>query len=117
MVLFAFHLQPTYDMCADLHQTKSGASLVVAVGYALMLHLRKVPWLAKDIIWVMPDASCGLMDSMEAWVATYQTLVSPCILESHTCAANCSNANRPVLNIGTWSGCHSCCLACAQHKS
>jgi hypothetical protein len=42
-----------------------------------------VPWLAKDVIWVVPDASCGLVTSMDAWVHTYQSVVSAPAAQAH----------------------------------
>jgi hypothetical protein len=40
-----------------------------------MLHLRSAPWLAKDVVWVAADASCGLVEGVAAWVAEYQQTV------------------------------------------
>lgn len=28
-------------------------------------HLASVPWLAKDLLWIVPDARCGLLPSMQ----------------------------------------------------
>ncbi len=61
---------------ADFQQPADAAAFALALGHALLAHLGRVPWLAKDVIWVVPDASCGLVASMEAWVSTYQSVVS-----------------------------------------
>jgi hypothetical protein len=47
----------------------------VSTVHALLLHLRGAPWLAKDVIWVISDASCGLVEGVAAWVAEYQQTV------------------------------------------
>jgi hypothetical protein len=49
--------------------------LSLALGHALMTHLAHVPWLAKEVIWLLPDASCGLLAALQAWTHTYQLLV------------------------------------------
>jgi hypothetical protein len=59
----------------DFNQTSSGATLALSTLHALMLHLRSAPWLAKDVVWVAADASCGLVESVAAWVAEYQQTV------------------------------------------
>lgn len=28
-------------------------------------HLSQVPWLTKDVVWLVPDARCGLLPSVE----------------------------------------------------
>lgn len=39
----------------------------------MLYHLKhSAPWLAKDVVWVIPDASCGLVESMQAWTDAYQ---------------------------------------------
>ena len=38
-----------------------------------MVHLaHEARWLAKDVVWVLPDASCGALSSLQAWVQRYQ---------------------------------------------
>lgn len=49
--------------------------LALALGFALVTHLAATPWLAKELIWLLPDASCGLVGSVEAWAYTYQLQV------------------------------------------
>jgi len=49
-----------------------GVALALAVGTALLYHLQQsAPWLAKDVIWLLPDASCGLVESVAAWAQFY----------------------------------------------
>jgi hypothetical protein len=71
---------------ADFQQSRDAAAFVLALGHAVLAHLGRVPWLAKDVIWVIPDASCGLVASVDAWVATYQSLVRG--LHTHAHAHN-----------------------------
>lgn len=43
----------------------------------MLYHLKTAAlWLAKDVVWVIPDASCGLVESMQAWTDAYQHPVS-----------------------------------------
>ncbi|GBF97123.1 glycosylphosphatidylinositol anchor attachment [Raphidocelis subcapitata] len=67
-------LQP---FATDFNQTAAGASLAVSLVHALLLHLRSAPWLAKDVIWVVADASCGLVEGVAAWVGEYQQTPTP----------------------------------------
>ena len=48
-------------------QTSGATAAVLAVGSALTHHLKGVPWLARDFVWLIPDASCGLVHSAQAW--------------------------------------------------
>lgn len=61
--------QPSWHSQAEpcWNQTAAGATSVLAVGTILTLHLQSVPWLARDFVWLIPDASCGLLHSTQAW--------------------------------------------------
>jgi hypothetical protein len=38
-----------------------------------MRHLQGAKWLAKDVIWVLPDAACGgALHALSHWVHIYQ---------------------------------------------
>lgn len=78
-------LTVTNPPAADFQQSRKAASFALSLGHAIMAHLSKVPWLAKDVIWVVPDASCGLVTSMDAWVHTYQSVVSAASMMPHLC--------------------------------
>lgn len=56
-----------------------GAPLVLGAVALLLSHLRSSPhagWLAKDLIWVVPDARCeGSLAALEAWARAYQVRV------------------------------------------
>ena len=49
-------------------QSQAGGVLAVSVGVALSKYLASVPWLARDFFWVIPDPSCGLLHSTQAWI-------------------------------------------------
>ncbi|MEW5301775.1 MAG: hypothetical protein WDW36_004613 [Sanguina aurantia] len=50
----------------------AGAALVMGVASTLMAHLSTVHWLAKDIVWLVPDSSCGgSLNATMQWVAAY----------------------------------------------
>ena len=44
----------------------------LAVGLALTQYLAQVPWLARDFVWVIPDARCGLVESAAQWLQAQQ---------------------------------------------
>ncbi len=46
-------------------QQAEGTALALTLGHAVTSYLSGVPWLAKDIVWVLPDARCGLLESAE----------------------------------------------------
>ncbi|KAG2436661.1 hypothetical protein HXX76_006189 [Chlamydomonas incerta] len=60
-------------------QTAAGAELGLAAGAALALHLAAPAeaaggggrWLARDVLWVVPDLSCGVSACLAAWVDSY----------------------------------------------
>ncbi|WIA12567.1 hypothetical protein OEZ85_006228 [Tetradesmus obliquus] len=57
----------------DFEQDASGALLALALGAALLRHLgSSAPWLAKEVLWLLPDASCGLVPALQAWADAYQ---------------------------------------------
>ena len=45
-------------------------ALALALGHAVMAYLSDVAWLAKDVVWVLPDARCGIIDSAQVSDAT-----------------------------------------------
>ncbi|KAI8463809.1 MAG: hypothetical protein J3K34DRAFT_494099 [Monoraphidium minutum] len=59
------------------NQSAGGAALAVSTAHALLVHLRGAPWLAKDVIWLVADSSCGLVEGVAAWVAEYQQTPGP----------------------------------------
>ncbi len=48
-----------------------GSLLLLAGAQALMHHLRTVPWLSRDVVWVVPDARCGATASLSHWAAVH----------------------------------------------
>eukprot|EP00955_Chlamydomonas_euryale_P058541 357104-Chlamydomonas_euryale.AAC.6 len=48
----------------------------MGAGAMLAAHLGNVHWLAKDLVWLIPDARCGPLHTTAAWAAQYQTPVS-----------------------------------------
>lgn len=38
---------------------------MLGLAAAFIEHLSQAPWLAKDVVWLMPDARCGLLPSVE----------------------------------------------------
>jgi hypothetical protein len=40
-----------------------------------MTHLARASWLSKELIWLLPDSSCGLVASVQAWTDVYQLMV------------------------------------------
>lgn len=69
------HTRTATHNTTDFNQTAAGAALAVSTVYALALHLRGAAWLAKDVVWLVSDASCGLVEGVAAWVAEYQRTV------------------------------------------
>jgi hypothetical protein len=62
---------------ADYEQDASGALLALSLGATVLAHLGSAaPWLAKEVVWLLPDASCGLLAAMQAWADAYQRPVS-----------------------------------------
>ena len=41
-----------------------------------MAYLKRVPWLAKDVVWLLLDARCGLQESSQVVIAPAPTCVS-----------------------------------------
>lgn len=60
----------------DLHQSAGGAAVALGVAHLLTSFLSSVQWLAKDFIWIVPDASCGRIRSAESWVSAYDGRVA-----------------------------------------
>ena len=50
------------------------ASLLLGAGAMLVGHLGAVHWLAKDLVWVLPDTGCagGAQAGLQHWVQQYQ---------------------------------------------
>ena len=42
--------------------SRAANALSLELGRGLMLHMAKVPWLAKSLLWIVPDAACKLED-------------------------------------------------------
>ena len=58
---------------SDCHEHAAGSSLDSAAAkagihtaVAVLRYLQHAPWLAKDIIWVIPDVACGTLYAMQA---------------------------------------------------
>lgn len=66
----------------QLQQSAGGAALALGAGHLFMDYLRRVQWLAKDLIWLIPDAACGLQASADAWMAHYDGTGAPTLLPS-----------------------------------
>jgi hypothetical protein len=49
--------------------------LVAGLGLSLLGHLGRVRWLAKDVVWVVPDRACGGVEATQAWADTYASQV------------------------------------------
>ncbi|KAF6257683.1 hypothetical protein COO60DRAFT_1701734 [Scenedesmus sp. NREL 46B-D3] len=61
------------EFSTDFEQDAPGALLALALGSALLAHLGPAaPWLAKEVVWLLPDASCGLLQALQAWADAYQ---------------------------------------------
>lgn len=72
---FACHIphdnhKQCYVTPGALRQSPEGAALALALGYGVLAYLSQVPWLAKDVIWVVSDARCSLISAVEVsmWV-------------------------------------------------
>lgn len=52
-------------------QSRGGAASAAAVAAALAAHLSSVPWMSKDLVWLLPDALCGVQPSMQTWLDEY----------------------------------------------
>lgn len=48
------------------------AALLLGAVAMLAGHLGNTQWLAKDLVWVVPDARCGSLRSLQHWVSLYQ---------------------------------------------
>jgi hypothetical protein len=97
-ILNLLHQLPQCPCClarpADFEQDASGALLALALGSALLQHLgHAAPWLAKEVVWLLPDASCGLVQALQAWADAYQ---------------------RPVSNFSTSRGSRRCSRMCSR---
>ncbi|GAX79694.1 hypothetical protein CEUSTIGMA_g7135.t1 [Chlamydomonas eustigma] len=60
---------------SHLELAGGSASLLFGAAAMLMGHLNAVHWLAKDLVWVIPDAGCphgGAEASLQQWVRQYQ---------------------------------------------
>ncbi|KAA6418424.1 MAG: hypothetical protein FRX49_11584, partial [Trebouxia sp. A1-2] len=43
----------------------------IQVAAAVLQYLQHVPWLAKDIVWIIPDVSCGALQMTREWLDAY----------------------------------------------
>ncbi|EFJ40059.1 hypothetical protein VOLCADRAFT_120064 [Volvox carteri f. nagariensis] len=72
---------PSYD---GHNQSADGAQLALTAAAALVLHMAKGQvaggggggggggrWLVRDLLWVIPDISCGSYQCLDAWVRQY----------------------------------------------
>lgn len=50
---------------------RAAAQLALSAGAGLSLHLGRVQWLARDLVWVMPDSGCDAARCMQEWVDAY----------------------------------------------
>ena len=58
-----------------MDQAAAGAaSLLLGAGSMLAGHLGAVQWLAKDLVWVIPDEGCpgGAQAGLRHWARRYQ---------------------------------------------
>ncbi len=69
VVVTPFHLNHTGGSGGP---EEGASSLLLGAGAMLVGHLGSVHWLAKDLVWVVPDAGCGAELSLEHWVRRYQ---------------------------------------------
>ena len=53
-------------------QTIEGAATALSVGLGMFEYMTTVQWLAKDFVWLVPDSSCGVVESVSAWMEEYQ---------------------------------------------
>ncbi|CAD7698383.1 unnamed protein product [Ostreobium quekettii] len=60
-------------------ENHEAAALAVGIGYGLLAHFATVPWLAKDVVWVVTDGRCGSIHSMEEWLDAYQAKAASAI--------------------------------------
>ncbi len=69
-------------------QEAEGTALALTLGHAVMAYLSGVPWLAKDVVWVLPDARCGLIESAEVNFHSGRGAASACAARSALGATN-----------------------------
>ncbi|KAK3241804.1 hypothetical protein CYMTET_48465 [Cymbomonas tetramitiformis] len=46
-------------------------AFALSVGLALMKYLSRVPWLAKDIVWLVPATGCDPGEAVRLWLSEY----------------------------------------------
>lgn len=51
----------------------AGAPLLLAAAASLVAHLQLAGWLAKDLVWLVPDARCGSTHATRRWTEAYQS--------------------------------------------
>jgi hypothetical protein len=49
-------------------QSRNGGAMAFMLGLTMSKYLARVPWLARDFYWIIPDATCGLLHSTQAWI-------------------------------------------------
>jgi hypothetical protein len=57
-------------------QTAQGGAVALGVGMVLASYLSEAEWLSRNFVWIIPDARCGLVDSVEQWLQAYQGVQS-----------------------------------------
>lgn len=57
----------------------AAGAMALAAGYQLLSALKGVAWLAKNIIWLAPEGSCGVAGNtaVASWLASYYGLPQP----------------------------------------
>ena len=58
MLTKAFH-------CPGWRSSAAGTAEALGTAAAVVQHLLQAAWLAKDVVWLVTDARCGLLPSME----------------------------------------------------
>jgi hypothetical protein len=54
--------------CPGWRSSAAGTAEALGTAAAVVQHLSQAPWLAKDVVWLVTDARCGLIPSMEVRV-------------------------------------------------
>lgn len=52
-------------------QERKNNAMAFGAAAGVMHHLRTQAWLAKDVLWAMPDASCGAQNALRRWLEAY----------------------------------------------
>eukprot|EP00201_Polytomella_parva_P006800 CAMPEP_0175086444 /NCGR_PEP_ID=MMETSP0052_2-20121109/29252_1 /TAXON_ID=51329 ORGANISM="Polytomella parva, Strain SAG 63-3" /NCGR_SAMPLE_ID=MMETSP0052_2 /ASSEMBLY_ACC=CAM_ASM_000194 /LENGTH=315 /DNA_ID=CAMNT_0016358627 /DNA_START=449 /DNA_END=1396 /DNA_ORIENTATION=+ len=52
-------------------QSPTGAAFGISLGATLSSYLATTPWMARNLVWLLPDANCGLTECTSAWLNLY----------------------------------------------